>query len=81
MRIGVRLAQVLAVLLERACLVPPLRYARVVLPRVKQLDVRRVGGVERHHAEGLAQVRDVPAVDDGPGAGLGAPARVPGEGG
>lgn len=77
MRVLVRLAQVLAVLFQCALLVPTLRHARVVLPRMEQLQMRRVGVVQRHHGKVLLQVRDVAAIDDGPRSGLGPPARVP----
>lgn len=78
-RVLVHAPQVLAVLGQRARLVPALRHARVVLPRVEQRQVRRVRVVERHHAELLAQVRHVPAVDGAAGPRLGRPPRVPHE--
>ena len=77
MGILMRLPQVLAMLLQRPFLVPTLRHARVVLPRVEQLQVRRVGVVQRHHGEVLLQVWDVPAVNHGTGRRLGSTARVP----
>ena len=38
-RVEVELAEILAVLVDRACLVPALGDSRVVLPGVEQLDV------------------------------------------
>lgn len=76
-RVLVHLAQVLAVLGQGARLVPALRDARVVLPRVEQVEVLGVGVVERDHAELLAQMGDVAAVDGATGSRLGRPARVP----
>jgi len=72
-----RMVQIGAVLLQRARQVPPLRYARVVLPHVEEGQVLRILAVEGHHAESLAQVRDPTAVDDGARPGLDGPARVP----
>lgn len=77
MGVLVDVAQVLAVLLQRARLVPALRHARVVLPLVEQAQVLGVLPVERDHGEGLAQVRDPAAVDDGAGRGLGRAHGVP----
>jgi hypothetical protein len=80
MRILMHRPQILNMLLPRAPHVPALRHARVVLPRMEQIHVLGQGPVESHHAEGLAQVRDPPAVDDGPRLRLGAAPRVPAEG-
>lgn len=72
-RVLVDLAQVLAMLVERAGLVPALRDARIVLPLVEELQVLLVGVVERPDGEELVQVRDVAAVDHRARRGLGRP--------
>lgn len=76
-RVLVHLAQILAVLGECARLVPALRHTGVVLPRVEEVEVLGVCIVQRNHAEFLAKVRDVSAVNGASGPGLGRPARVP----
>lgn len=65
-RVLVQLAQVVAVLVQRARLVPALGHARVVLPQVEIVEVLRVRVVQRHHAEMLAEVGDVAAVQHAP---------------
>lgn len=76
-RVFVHLAQVLAVLGECARLVPALRHTGVVLPRVEEVEVLGVGIVQRDHAELLAEMGNVSAVNGASGARLGRPARVP----
>lgn len=70
MRILVDLAQIFTVLLQRSRLVPALRHARVVLPFMEQLQMRRVVVVQMDHGEKLVQVRYVAAVDDGAAGGF-----------
>lgn len=78
MRVEVQLAEVLAVLVERAGLVPALGDARVVLPRVEQLQVLRVLPVDDFEREVLVELRDVAAVADGTRVRFGLPRRVHG---
>lgn len=70
-RVEVKLAEVLAVLIERASLVPAFGDARVVLPGVEQLQVLIVLPVNHFEREVLVQLWDVAAVADGPRVRLG----------
>lgn len=64
MGVKVQLAQVLAVLVQRARLVPPLGHTRVVLPRVEEPQVLVVLPVDHLEREVHVALHDVPAVRD-----------------
>ena len=63
-RVEVELAEILAVLIERASLVPAFGDARVVLPGVEQLQVLIVLPIDHFEREVLVQLWDVAAVAD-----------------
>lgn len=64
MRILIHFLQIVTVLLEGPCLVPPLRNPRIVLPDMEQMHVVLVVVVEMHHGEQFFQVGNVSTVHD-----------------
>lgn len=63
-RVEVELAEVLAVLIQRASLVPAFGDSRVVLPGVEQFQMLFVLPVDHFEREVLVQLRDVATVAD-----------------